>query len=99
PTSLPPLSLHDALPIFRLLGVAAARIIEEQLRTLVVRLLNFTHLESHDDPLQKHAVEELRVRIILENAFEQIVGLAVILSIDVRSEEHTSELQSLRHLV
>src|SRR5262249_62318519 len=83
PHAPPPLSLHDALPIFERLGDA--------------------HVE-----LPPLALEDRAVRGLLRQRVPECVlalGLARLLADDLeplqveRSEEHTSELQSLTNLV
>src|SRR5947199_5707198 len=90
-TSVYTLSLHDALPIFRLHGVPSSKI-------EVVGL-------GESNPIATNATDEgralnRRVEFYLSSIPEAIGPSIRGTGFDpIRSEEHTSELQSLRHLV
>src|SRR5205814_4984454 len=88
-----PLSLHDALPICaggHTVLVANSRGPE----TIDAEVLEFgARAATSSDAVQGADV------VILSIPFARIPTLANLLASEVRSEEHTSELQSLRHLV
>src|SRR5205814_9528582 len=83
PTELYTLSLHDALPIYR--------------REFAIRLLCEVAFFSSCAAPQPQAPN--RARTIHDGGLKPSIANAVIGVGANRSEEHTSELQSLRHLV
>src|SRR5205814_9479123 len=88
-----PLSLHDALPISMPL-VEAAPGVPDAVSTTVMRAL------AHDPADRYESAEDFGVA--LADAAGGVWGPGWVQrgGVDVmRSEEHTSELQSLRHLV
>src|SRR5207253_10193801 len=84
PTHLYTLSLHDALPIYPVHPVLQAVVLASDVK-LPERVLR--HLRS----LQDHLVQQ---RVVA--ARDRVDGVLIH---RVRSEEHTSELQSRGHLV
>src|SRR5438045_8343183 len=83
------LSLHDALPILKSIA-GASRELE-----LLVQLMPANAHIFHDDHIIDVKIESLKENdVILIKPGEKIAADGII-----RSEEHTSELQSLRHLV
>src|SRR5436853_6520890 len=84
-TEIYTLSLHDALPI----SVLHRRGGEEFFRDLVARASDLIVL-----PLRQHVVGTIERHHALHLCRRCGMGIVTI-----RSEEHTSELQSLRHLV
>src|SRR5438552_6338729 len=81
------LSLHDALPISMLMGAPIRNLIME---TGVARLL------FSMDAVTKPLLEAIRVGC----RYDQLVGNIIAMrDLKMRSEEHTSELQSPDHLV
>src|SRR5205814_10219244 len=97
-TALSPLSLHDALPIFVRLFTQDAAILEAQETrkdipctvTPVKPMLGFD--------LKFHAGYDVSVPLKELAGSDNQLTMVSWLSLP-RSEEHTSELQSLRHLV
>src|SRR3712207_9586002 len=77
-TEIYTLSLHDALPIYDVVGLEAL--------DAVVRVA-----ERLD--------ERLHVRVLLGEQVRARRPVALVLRVDLRSEEHTSELQSRQYLV
>src|SRR5438045_7903729 len=89
-TSLYPLSLHDALPIWAPVKPGALELVAR-----VVCLCRATTCMPRDVAANRVGVREA-VR------YEHVLDVGGVLTRPVpvqRSEEHTSELQSLRHLV
>src|SRR5205814_4809985 len=93
------LSLHDALPIFFLRVVPVAeleRIFVDELHA-VGRIENERETRHREQPHWFVAVVEMLILDVHRNGEERS-----LLPLDTlrppRSEEHTSELQSLRHL-
>src|SRR5205814_3787737 len=87
------LSLHDALPIY-LASTAAAKNVPKSYREFLAR--------------QALSLAEAFGRGVKDKPFTHVADLAAtesyrrglpLTTASVRSEEHTSELQSLRHLV
>src|SRR5205814_8128598 len=90
PPALSSLSLHDALPIFwRLCGWHADWSIRARMETASTRV---------HDPRQATFKDGLGTRYRREGT-EGPFEVLVLRDTFARSEEHTSELQSLRHLV
>src|SRR5699024_11831227 len=96
PAHLPPLSLHDALPIFT---PPCSRAVDEIARPAFTR-----HLAAYGN-FGKAGIltAELAVRVV-ETQFDgsaahRLAGLRAIENDVLRSEEHTSELQSRFDLV
>src|SRR5205814_10241656 len=90
PSALSTLSLHDALPIFAVL--AETQLVGRadhalRLDAADLRALDLTAGQLCADPGDRHA-----------SADRDVLGAADDREL-LRSEEHTSELQSLRHLV
>src|SRR5207244_10756096 len=99
PSGLVPLSLHDALPIFRVVQGATGAFMSP---------LAITLLWNEFPPAERGtAMGALGVPILLAPAFGPTLGgyivtylgWQLIFFVNVRSEEHTSELQSPDHLV
>src|SRR5205814_8629471 len=95
PTSISPLSLHDALPIFRpflddvrMASVAGKAGPRHLLAGWLTSRLKVAHTRVHLTDAQ-HVTMEIKAE------HDGRHGDFVV----SRSEEHTSELQSLRHLV
>src|SRR5947208_13550482 len=91
PYKIYPLSLHDALPIYRVHPGLAVRVLA---RAIDVRVAQDRVVE---------AVEQLPdVEVVLQGVLARAVGRLGIHRMILggrRSEEHTSELQSPDHLV
>src|SRR5205814_9805514 len=96
PPGFYPLSLHDALPIFRGLKAAIRIALEVQ------------HLRRQQPPLRQRRRYLFwhRAKILADDervvpdAFQRENAEQIVRPVsNERSEEHTSELQSLRHLV
>src|SRR5262245_64689096 len=83
-TDIYTLSLHDALPISHALAEAIRRILEN--RDIAQTLVNAG---------EQHVKERYDPQITVDQYSQLLRGEQDFL----RSEEHTSELQSLRHLV
>src|SRR5205814_10438367 len=94
PTAIYTLSLHDALPISRQHADAHARqVVRRAHRPQPIGELAEAVLEPAEDAVV-HALFDLAGEVSAELAVDGGArGIAA------RSEEHTSELQSLRHLV
>src|SRR5262245_43522714 len=88
------LSLHDALPIYAQIGAVIEEMrregVAQRMRRQVLFDAGGTRIALDDVPegLPRHA--------LAATSRKQIIGLTLEQD---RSEEHTSELQSLRHLV
>src|SRR5205814_5913413 len=90
PTDIYTLSLHDALPIYHVVGAAAARHARDDRRGgLGLELGGREVVEEREGT---GAVRQDVVHTVVHEILPHRV-------VDPRSEEHTSELQSLRHLV
>src|SRR5205814_5552095 len=99
PTAFYPLSLHDALPIsiMRWCAVAALAVVATNRTPLLWWVIThplFTVRRAHrsrdQEPRAGYAIQALpSLARNVEGGLRHVV----------RSEEHTSELQSLRHLV
>src|SRR5205814_3375703 len=98
PSESSTLSLHDALPILSQRGDAAIVHVRSGLRDVA---------QSRHAPFTEVAVlrldvpgaDRVRAGLVVVEAPEQGVWALLELADTQRSEEHTSELQSLRHLV
>src|SRR5205823_8843428 len=92
------LSLHDALPISDLRGAALA---DAAGRGQVLLLEHRPELGplDHAELLRRRELVAEHSREIVAGAAVPPCGRRVILEIRHRSEEHTSELQSLAYLV
>src|SRR5207253_10972956 len=96
PPRIPPLSLHDALPIFDHIGAMdeelsqAASHLQQSAQTYVSIASGKLDDQSRIHPFQN-----------LVSLFTSALGAAIVdpAAAIVRSEEHTSELQSRGHLV
>src|SRR5205814_6565146 len=94
-TATYPLSLHDALPIFGDIGISSERADPDT-----------TAVRQFFDLRERQAVDIDELRRPLDAHFHQVnqvraagEKLRACVRCAGRSEEHTSELQSLRHLV
>src|SRR5205814_8674538 len=93
------LSLHDALPIYRVRDVLSLKFPEENLgrpnssRAPARRLCELSRAPA---ALQRSAAERGPAD---DPSLETVRCSSRTVSLANRSEEHTSELQSLRHLV
>src|SRR5205814_3405743 len=98
-SALCPLSLHDALPIFALL--VGPRALGERMGGWFGRWIADTARRLHPmaDPAPLRIAWERVDRVdsaVYLNVSRDLLPEPVL---ETRSEEHTSELQSLRHLV
>src|SRR5205814_8085243 len=98
PTAIYPLSLHDALPIWTQgIRVLACQGVDQRFAVVEMSDLEWSERSLvntqliEERPLQADRAEPLADRQAGRAALD-VLG-------EVRSEEHTSELQSLRHLV
>src|SRR5205814_10178867 len=92
PSHLSPLSLHDALPIFLRSPHPHARIRKIETARAAAHPGVYLVLTGKDVPIQ--------YGILPVSQDEQALCVDRVRHVgDPRSEEHTSELQSLRHLV
>src|SRR5262249_62360284 len=91
PPSILPLSLHDALPI----SVAA-----KQGRSLQAVSVSVAGVVSPDEPFAKTMADRcgFSLRILRPSLADLIAAMPAVTRV-LRSEEHTSELPSLTHLV
>src|SRR5205823_14640321 len=99
PTPSYPLSLHDALPIFGSLAEGQRLGLREHVRHqhVVVATNRIQRFRERDEIAwnePRALVDQLIERMLAVGA-----GLAPVDGAGVRSEEHTSELQSLAYLV
>src|SRR5207244_7850912 len=85
PTHIYTLSLHDALPISNILKPSLAR--------GELQCVGATTLDDYRKHIEKDAALERRLQPIM------VAEPSVEETIEIRSEEHTSELQSPDHLV
>src|SRR5207302_9889507 len=83
PTQTPPLSLHDALPILK--GAD--------------KLILATDPDREGEAISWHILEVLKEKKLLKDLPIERVAFNAITKSAVRSEEHTSELQSRENLV
>src|SRR5205814_10139091 len=92
-TSIHTLSLHDALPIY------VTRSVVEVMNSLATTVVN----HALSQPQLRHHVGTTRSALANNSACTMATTLRLPDPFDAarttRSEEHTSELQSLRHLV
>src|SRR5439155_26685562 len=93
------LSLHDALPIF-----TVSRKFDEAVRVSYSRTEEVAHASQVEHPLVRESLALLGIEGGIEITSVADIpargtGLGSSSSFTVRSEEHTSELQSRGHLV
>src|SRR5437899_10156825 len=91
-TDIYTLSLHDALPIF-------VRFRALSMRMDLVGLLEFESWWKSTCRSRRNLIEEIVMAKVIEFYIPTDFRKPVKLARQLRSEEHTSELQSLRHLV
>src|SRR5690606_41683007 len=87
PPQHPPLSLHDALPIFGLASYAAAGIAKSE--PMLTGLTAFSY----------SARTAILPFMFIFNTQLLLIGIGNTFQLILRSEEHTSELQSRENLV
>src|SRR5205814_6710653 len=96
--AMSPYSLHDALPIYVLAGELGQVATEDRERVVVERARR--EREGLELPARRPDEAGMAVTEVESRVRRQHVEVPVALDVgDPRSEEHTSELQSLRHLV
>src|SRR5205814_10676899 len=93
-TQILPLSLHDALPIFDL-GLVAEVLSPDKLLARAWELAE--DLAKRPTLLLRYT--RLLLTEKLRREMHDLLGYGLGMEMLARSEEHTSELQSLRHLV
>src|SRR5690606_40065166 len=94
-SSLYPLSLHDALPIFADDAIVVTNPEVSSVRDSD-RMLGILASKSRRAEL---GLEPIKEYLLLTRYAPQRVKLGEMLSVEDRSEEHTSELQSRENLV
>src|SRR5205814_2660260 len=98
PTAIYPLSLHDALPIYHV--ALAVRDVQVAVRVQIAHVADAPEPVALDRGARGGGIVVSEVGI---GGVARIDGAHLargqLAAVVVRSEEHTSELQSLRHLV